>query len=167
MEIKKVEHAFEPFYDENSKVLILGTMPSPKSRDTGFYYGHPRNRFWTVLSDLLEESFPETKEDRQELLKRHNIALWDVLLSCEIAGADDSSIRNPIANDMNVILNRANIQAVFTTGAKATELYRRHCYVCCGVPSIGLPSTSPANCRCSYDKLKESYGQILKYLYRH
>jgi len=160
----RVEHEFGPFYDENSKVLILGTIPSPKSRELGFYYGHPRNRFWQVLADVLGEEFPETLEDKKLLAKNHGIALWDVLASCEINGASDASIRDAEPNDMNVILQKADIKAIFATGAKAHELYRKMCYPACGVEAIRLPSTSPANCGFSYEKLKEEYGQILTYL---
>ena len=163
-ELKRVEHEFGPFYDENSKVLILGSIPSPKSREQEFYYGHPQNRFWRVLADILNEEFPETVADRKTMLAKHHIALWDVLDSCEIRGASDTSIKNPVPNDMNLILKDAPIKAIFTTGAKADELYKKMCYPICGVPSIKLPSTSPANCSCSYEKLIEGYSQILEYI---
>lgn len=160
----RVRHEFGPFYDKDSKVLILGSIPSPKSREQSFYYGHPRNRFWTVLADVLGEEMPETVAERKSMLRKHNVALWDVLDSCEIKGADDASIRNPIPNDMRVILNEADIGAIFTTGTKADDLYRKMCYPVCGVPSIKLPSTSPANCGCKYEKLKNEYSRILEYL---
>lgn len=162
-ESKRVEHEFGPFYDENSKVLILGSIPSPKSREMGFYYGHPQNRFWKVLADILGEELPKTVEARKSMLTKHHIALWDVLDSCEIKGASDTTIKNPVPNDMNVILKKADIRAIFTTGAKADELYKKMCYPICGVASIRLPSTSPANCGCSYDKLKDAYSQILEF----
>ncbi len=161
---EKVNHEFGPFYDKNSRILILGSIPSPKSREQGFYYGHPRNRFWPVLAGLFEEKAPETVEDRKEFLTKHHIALWDVLASCDIKGADDSSIKNPEANDMELILKSADIKAVFTTGAKASKLYEKLCLPECGVAAIMLPSTSPANCACSFDRLLEEYRQILKYL---
>ncbi|MBR6798804.1 MAG: DNA-deoxyinosine glycosylase [Firmicutes bacterium] len=160
----RVRHEFGPFYDKDSKVLILGSIPSPKSREQGFYYGHPQNRFWKVLADVLGEEMPETVEQRKEMLARHHIALWDVLDSCEIKGASDTSIKDPVANDMNVILSEAGIRAIFTTGVKADELYKKMCYPICGVSSIRLPSTSPANCGCSYDNLKEAYSRILEYI---
>ncbi len=159
-----VSHEFGPFYDENSRVLILGSIPSPKSREMGFYYGHPRNRFWMVLADVLGEAVPETVAERKAFLTRNRIALWDVLDSCEINGAEDASIRDPKPNDMNMILEKADIRAVFTTGGKATKLYEKLCFPVCGIPAIGLPSTSPANCGCSYEKLKDAYGQVLQYL---
>ena len=161
---ERVAHEFGPFYNEDSRVLILGSIPSPKSREQGFYYGHPRNRFWPVLGALFDEAAPSTVEERKAFLKRHRIALWDVLASCEISGADDSSIRNPEPNDMNVILNNADIRAVFTTGAKAAKLYEKLCLPLCGVAAQSLPSTSPANCAFSMERLTKEYAGILKYL---
>lgn len=161
----RVEHEFGPFFDKSSKVLILGTIPSPKSREQAFYYGHPRNRFWAVLARLFNEETPESVEERKAFLTEHNIALWDVLDSCEIKGAEDASIRNPIPNDMNVILKKADINCIFTTGNKATSLYKKFCLPDCEVPAIGLPSTSPANCAKSLDSLVEDYRIILEYIY--
>ena len=163
-EVMKVAHEFGPFYDKDSKVLILGSIPSPKSREQGFYYGHPRNRFWPVLAALFGERIPQTVPERKDFLTRHNIALWDVLASCDIKGADDGSIRNPEANDMRLITESADIRAIFTTGGKATKLYEKMCEPVCGISAQGLPSTSPANCSCSMDKLTEEYAEILKYL---
>lgn len=163
-ESERVVHEFGPFYDSDSKVLILGSIPSPKSREQGFYYGHPRNRFWSVLAALFCEETPETVEDRKAFLTRHRIALWDVLDSCEIRGAEDSSIRDPQPNDMRLILDAADIAAVFTTGGKAAKLYEKLCLPVCGVPAMSLPSTSPANCAFSTERLVKEYGKILKYL---
>lgn len=164
METGKVTHDFEPIYNENSRILILGTMPSPKSREVGFYYGHPRNRFWKVISDVCEEELPQTKEEKIDLVLRNKIAIWDVLAGCEIKGADDSSIRNPVANDMNAVLKQADIRAVFATGTKAAQLYKKFCYPETKIPAICLPSTSPANCAVSYETLYETYKIILKYI---
>lgn len=164
MEIEMVMHDFAPIYNEKSRILMLGTMPSPKSREVGFYYGHPRNRFWKVVSDVCGEEIPETKEEKIAFSLRNKIAVWDVLAGCEIKGAEDSSIRNPIPNDMSIILENADIRAVFTTGTKATQLYKKYCYPKTKIPAIGLPSTSPANCGTSYEKLYEAYSEILKYL---
>ena len=164
MEAGLVTHEFDAFFDKDSRVLILGTIPSPKSREQGFYYGHPQNRFWKVLADVLGEEFPQTVEERKRFLKRNHIALWDVLESCEIKGADDSSIKNPVANDMGQILSVACIGAIFTTGGKASKLYEKLCLPSCGIKAIALPSTSPANCGCSMEKLLHQYSSILKYL---
>ena len=164
MEAGLVTHEFDAFFDKDSRVLILGTIPSPKSREQGFYYGHPQNRFWKVLADVLDEEFPQTVEERKGFLKRNHIALWDVLESCEIKGASDVSIRNARPNDMNRILQEADIRAIFATGAKAAQLYKKLCFPECGVEAVRLPSTSPANCGCSYEMLREAYSQICDYV---
>ena len=164
MEAGLVTHEFDAFFDKDSRVLILGTIPSPKSREQGFYYGHPQNRFWKVLADVLGEEFPQTVEERKRFLKRNHIALWDVLESCEIKGASDVSIRNARPNDMNRILQVADIRAIFATGAKAAQLYKKLCFPECGVEAVRLPSTSPANCGCSYETLREAYSQICDYV---
>lgn len=159
-----VYHEFEPVYNGNSKILILGTMPSPKSRVYGFYYSHPQNKFWKVISGVFQEAVPETKESKERFLSDHHIAMWDVLKSCGIEGADDSSIVNPVPNDINRILNAADIKAIFTTGKKATDLYKKLCYPSTGHPSIYLPSTSPANCRnYTLESLTSAYRIILEY----
>lgn len=165
MEAGFVTHEFGAFFDKDSRVLILGTIPSPKSREQGFYYGHTQNRFWKVLADVLgEKVVPQTVEERKKFLKRNRIALWDVLESCEIKGASDVSIRNARPNDMNRILQAADIRAIFVAGTKAAKLYKKLCLPTCGVEAIQLPSTSPANCGCSDEKLREAYSQICKYL---
>ena len=164
MEAGLVTHEFDAFFDKDSRVLILGTIPSPKSREQGFYYGHPQNRFWKVLADVLDEEFPQTVDERKGFLKRNHIALWDVLESCEIKGASDVSIRNARPNDMNRILQAADIRAIFATGAKAAQLYKKLCFPECGVEAVRLPSTSPANCGCSYETLREAYSQICDYV---
>ena len=161
--MEKVVHTIAPVYDENSRVLILGSMPSPKSREVGFYYGHPQNRFWRVLAEILNEEVPDDTLAKKALVLRHHIALWDVLAECEIEGASDSSIKNPKINDMDIIFSRASIKAVFATGAKAAELYqklRKREW-----PDwIKLPSTSAANAVYSKERLKERYRVILDYL---
>ena len=160
----KVTHDFAPVFNEESRILMLGTMPSPKSRETGFYYGHPRNRFWKVVSDVCGEKLPVAREDKIAFALRNKIAVWDVLAGCEIEGADDSSIRNPVPNDMSRILEYADIRAIFTTGTKAAQLYKRNCYPKTGMEAYALPSTSPANCRMTYEELYRAYSGICKYL---
>lgn len=159
-----ITHNFQPVYNENSRILMLGTMPSPKSREVGFYYGHPRNRFWKVVSDVCGAPYPETREEKIAFALQYGIAVWDVLAGCEIKGADDSSIRNPVANDMDVILKHAQIQAIFTTGTKAGQLYKKYCLPRTGIEAVVLPSTSPANCRMSYEELYRAYAGIKEYL---
>jgi TDG/mug DNA glycosylase family protein len=159
-----VTHEFEPEYNSESNVLILGTIPSPKSRENGYYYSHPQNRFWKVMAALFGEPVPSSVVEKKEFVMRHHIALWDVLQSCEIHGAADSSIRNETPNDLNLILNTADIRAIFTTGKKADALYRKYCLPLTGREAICLPSTSPANCAVKMDQLIEAYRVILTYL---
>ena len=161
---ERVEHEFLPVFDQDCRVLVLGTMPSPKSREEGFYYGHPRNRFWPLMAEVLQEPCPKTTEEKTRMLLQHHIALWDVLKSCEIHGAEDTSIRNPEPNDMGIILSCARIQAVFATGTKAASLFKKLCTPVTGISAITLPSTSPANCRISWEELIREYGRILEYL---
>ncbi len=153
--------AFDAFFDRDSKVLVLGSMPSPKSREYGFYYAHRQNRFWRVLPAVYgEDSLVGDIEGQKDFLRRHHIALWDVLDSCDIEGASDASIKHPVANDMNRILSQADIHAVFCTGAKAGQLYKRYCLPKCGVPAIVLPSTSPANAAWKLERLIEEYTAV-------
>lgn len=161
-ELNRVEHEFPPVYDENSRVLVLGTIPSPKSRERGFYYMHPQNRFWKMLSQVLGEPVPQDIPGRRELCISHGIALWDVLAECSIDGASDSSIRNAVPNRLEIIFRAADIRAVFTTGKKAQALYERFFPEC--MPAVCLPSTSPANRTISEAEMLGKYRQIAKYL---
>ena len=162
--MEHIIHSIEPVFDAESRVLILGTMPSPKSREVQFYYGHPQNRFWRVLAAVLGEEVPQSVPEKKAMLLRHRIALWDVLAECKITGASDSSIRNPVANDLSVILNHAPVQAVFTTGATAWKLYTRLQKPHTGIEAVRLPSTSPANCAVKMEALTEAYKAILPWL---
>lgn len=158
MSAEHVLHKFEPVFDKSSRVLILGTMPSPKSRELGFYYMHPQNRFWKMLAAVLEEPFPATVDERRLLCLRHGIALWDVLASCDIDGAADGSIKNAVPNDIGRLLAKCPIEAVFTTGKKAHELYKR--FFPDFMEDTCLPSTSPANRTISEVKMLEEYRVI-------
>lgn len=149
--------SFGPVIWPDSRILILGTVPSPASRENRINYGNPRNRFWPVLAGLWDETDPRTNEGRYDLLRRRHVALWDVLESCEIRGASDASIANPLPNDISRALRQAPIEAVFTTGGTATRLYRKLCEPVCGVPCVGLPSTSPANASWSVERLAKAY----------
>ena len=142
----KVSHPLTPIYNKNSIVLILGTIPSIKSREIGFYYGNPKNRFWKTLSKVFEEEIEESKREKINFLLKHNIALFDVLKSCDISSSSDNTIKNPIPNNLNKIIKNSNIKYIFTTGKKAYELYMKYCYEDTGIKAIYLPSTSPANC---------------------
>lgn len=164
-ENKLVTHTFKPVYDENSKILILGTIPSPKSRENGFYYGHPQNRFWKVIAKVLNEELPKTNEEKENLMLKNKIALFDVLSSCNITNADDSSIKSEIPNDFSEIFEKANIKAIFTTGKKATKLYEKYFVKTKeDLKPIYLPSTSGANCSIKIEKLIEEFEVICKYI---
>ena len=155
----RVEHSLAPIYDERSEVLILGSLPSVKSRSLGFYYAHPQNRFWKVMEQLFEVSL-KTKEDKIEFLSDYHIALYDVIESCDIEGSSDASIKNVVPTDLNKILSTSNIQHIYTTGKKAFELYERYQYPNTKIKAILLPSTSPANGAYKIDRLLEAYQCI-------
>ena len=157
-------HNIPPLFDENSRVLILGSFPSVKSREGRFFYHHTQNRFWKVLSAVLDTTAPETVEDKRRMLLDNCIALWDVVKSCEIKGSDDSSIRAVTANDLSVILSAAPIVRVFTNGGTAHRLYRRLCEEKTGLKAICLPSTSPANAAYSLEALIERWSVIAETL---
>ncbi|MCI1966223.1 MAG: DNA-deoxyinosine glycosylase [Oscillospiraceae bacterium] len=161
--MERILHPLNPVFHENSRVLVLGTMPSPKSREYGFYYSHPQNRFWRIIAELYKLPLPKTNDEKRAVLFSCRIALWDVLKSCMIEGADDGSIREPVPNDIASLLARTGIHTVFTTGTKAAALYRRFCLKQTGIPAVPLPSTSPANCRFySYERLLNSYRILRK-----
>ena len=162
MNSNRVTHEFPPVFNERSRVLILGTIPSPKSRERGFYYMHPQNRFWKMICAVLNEKLPSDIEGRKMLCLSFGIALWDVLESCEISGAEDSSIKNAVPNDLRRIIDNCPIRAVFTTGKKAHALYAKHFADL--MPDVCLPSTSPANRTISEEKMLEEYKQIAEYL---
>lgn len=145
-----MKHNIPPVFDENSKVLVLGSFPSPKSREMGFFYGHRQNRFWEVIARVFEEPFPEIVEARRDFLLRRGIAMWDVCASCDIVGASDSSIKNAVPNDFSEILATADIRAVFCTGKTSHKLYTKLCEGETGISAEYLPSTSAAN-RAGYD----------------
>ncbi len=161
---RRIVHTIDPVYDGRSRILILGTMPSPKSREQGFFYGHPQIRFWRVIAAVLREPVPGSVAEKRALLLRRRIALWDVLHSCSIRGADDASIRDARPNDLSPIFQAAAIRAVFTTGAKAAGLYKKYLQPRTGIAPIPLPSTSPANCARTFDSLVEDYRVLLPYL---
>ncbi len=155
-------HPLEPVWDEHSKILILGTFPSVKSRETQFYYGHPQNRFWKVLSILLEEPLPQSIEEKKQLLLHHHIALWDVIKSCKITGSQDASITDVIPSDLSTIIQKSSIQAIYLNGKKAYHLFQKFHQV--EIPGILLPSTSPANATYHLDDLVADWKLILSHL---
>ena len=156
-----VFHPLAPLWDGNSRVLILGTMPSPASRSAAFYYAHPQNRFWPALCAALGETDPKTAQGRGEIALRRGVALWDVLASCTITGASDASIRNPVPNDFAALLQGAPIQAVFCNGTAAWKMYTKYVQPVTGLAAVRLPSTSPANAACPPQALAEIWGAAL------
>ena len=157
-------HPFDPIYDEDSRILILGTFPSVKSREVQFYYGHPRNRFWKTLATLLQADFPQTVEEKIRFLKTHHIALWDTCAACDIDGSADATIRRTVPNDIRPILQTAGIRAIFCGGKTAGRLYEKYIFPQTGIPAIVLPSTSPANAACTDAMLIDAWSAILPYL---
>ena len=169
----RIIHPIPPFYDESSRILILWSFPSVKSREQQFFYGHPQNRFWKVLAGVLQPDgggrerdragirIPGTVPEKKEFLKAHHIALWDVIASCEIAGSSDASIREVTANDLTQILEAADIDAIYTNGSKAYDLYNRYVLPQTGRDAVKLPSTSPANAAYSTDRLVAIWGSAL------
>ena len=154
-------HPLRPVYNASSRVLILGTMPSPASREAGFYYAHPQNRFWRVLAKLFDEPLPQTTAERTAFALEHHLALWDVLASCEIAGASDASITNPRPNDLSLVLDCAPIRCICTTGKKAAQLYDKFdARLYPDLRHIALPSTSSANAAQNLDDLVKAYEPL-------
>lgn len=161
-EYRHISHTFLPVYDENSEVLILGSFPSVKSREQGFYYGHPRNRFWKVLVAVCGYEVPQTIEEKKAMLLDNHIAVWDVIDSCDIIGSSDSSIKNVVPADIAGMLPKTKINRIFTNGKTAGKLYDKFLKESTGMEAIVLPSTSPANAACSLDKLIDVWGEELK-----
>lgn len=157
-----VTHPIPPVFDKESKILILGSFPSVKSREEGFFYGHPQNRFWKVTALVTGENVPKTVDEKKAFLLRNHIALWDVIGSCEITGSSDSSIRNVKVNDISGILNTANIKAIYLNGGKTYQYYQKYLLPVTGREGICLPSTSPANAAWNIDRLVSAWQVILK-----
>lgn len=157
-------HTFEPIYDKDSRILILGSFPSVKSRENHFYYGHPQNRFWKVIAGVTGKPVPVSIEEKKKLLLSSHIAIWDVIASCSIQGSSDSSIRDVVVNDFTQVLADSRIQTIYVNGNKAYELYHKYAEPTTGIPAIKLPSTSPANAAWSVERLCGDWKQILEYL---
>lgn len=155
-----LHHTIEPLYDEHSRVLILGSFPSVKSREQQFFYGHKQNRFWRVMAQVLGCAVPESIEQKKEMLLSHHIAVWDVIESCEITGSSDASIRDVTPNDLSRILDCADIRAIYVNGGKAYQLYQKYIYPVNGREAVALPSTSPANAGYSVEQLVEAWQRV-------
>ena len=152
-----IKHTFEPIYDESSRILILGTLPSVKSREDNFYYGHPQNRFWTVLSAIVKCEIPFSVEQKKRMLISSNIAVWDVISECDIVGSSDSSIKNVVPTDIMSVIVGSDIKALFANGKTAEKLYNKYQKPLTGIDIIALPSTSPANASWSTARLTEEW----------
>ena len=161
---ENIRHEFAPVYDKNSRVLILGTFPSVKSREQNFYYGHPQNRFWKVIAGLTGEPVSETIENKKMVLLKHGIAVWDVIESCDITGSSDSSIRNVVPARLEQVLDRCEIREIYANGSTAKKLYERYQKAACGREIVGLPSTSPANAAFRLERLLEQWSIMRQYL---
>lgn len=156
-----IDHPIAPIFDAHSRILILGSFPSVRSRESGFFYGHPQNRFWRVLAALFEEEQPITIDEKKQFLFKNGVALWDVIASCRIVGSADSSIRDAVPNDLTSLLSKAPITRIFANGGTATALYRRYLLPKTAINCLPLPSTSPANAAFSAEKLIEAWRVIL------
>lgn len=156
--MERIVHTFAPVYDKNSKLLILGSFPSVKSREISFYYGHPRNRFWTLLSALLKQPIPVSIEEKKNFLLSYHIALWDVIQSCEIKGSSDSSIKNVVPNNILSLIEQSSVTHIYANGSKAYSLYEKYCKPDIFLPITKLPSTSPANAAFPLEQLIKEWS---------
>ncbi|MBQ7522457.1 MAG: DNA-deoxyinosine glycosylase [Clostridia bacterium] len=156
-----VTHPFPPLFDENAQTLILGSFPSVKSRETMFFYGHPQNRFWKVLSTIFMEKLPESIEEKKGLVLRHHLALWDCIHSCTVTGSSDSSIKDVVPNDISEIITNSKIDRIFCNGTLSHKMYNKYIFPTTGIEAIKLPSTSPANASYSLDRLITEWKIIL------
>ena len=153
-------HPFGPLFNEESRILILGSFPSVKSREQNFFYGHPQNRFWKVVAALYGADVPESIEEKKRLILGNGLALWDSIASCEITGSSDASIRNAKANDISIILDSCDVRAIYCNGRKSHELYKKFREPAAVREAVCLPSTSPANAQWTLDKLIEAWSVI-------
>ncbi len=160
----RLEHEFPPIYNSDSKVLILGSFPSVKSREQTFYYGHPKNRFWRLLALICNQDLPTTIDEKKALCFAHRIALWDVIESCEIEGSSDSSIKNAAVNDLSVILDNCDIKKIFVNGTTAYRLFMKYQQKAINRTAVRLPSTSPANAAWSFERLYGEWRVIGEYI---
>jgi len=162
--METVKHPIPPVYDEHSRILILGSFPSVKSREGCFFYHHPQNRFWKILALILNQPVPSDIEEKRQFLIENHIAVWDVIASCTIEGSSDSSIKNVVPNDLSEILEHAPISQIFCNGGTSYQYYKKYQEKITGKSALRLPSTSPANAAWSLERLKPEWSVILDYL---
>lgn len=162
MEYEHIVHPFPPLFDENSEILILGSLPSVKSRKQMFFYGHPQNRFWPLMAMLLDEPVPRSVEEKKQLVLKHHIALWDTIYSCDIIGSGDSSIKNAVPTDLVPIVQGSKIRKIFCNGQTSWKYYHRFQERKLGIAAAALPSTSPANAAWSAERLLQAWKEILE-----
>ena len=160
--MEQVEHPFPPVVDKDCRILILGSFPSVKSREDGFFYGHPQNRFWRMLAAVFGEDVPADIPAKKALLLRHRIALWDVIASCDIEGSSDASVKNAVPVDIEQVLRAAPITRVICNGALAGKLYARYLQPATGIGAVVLPSTSPAIAAWSLERLTAAWGEVIR-----
>lgn len=158
--MSRIDHPFGPLYSEHSRILILGSFPSIKSREQSFFYAHPQNRFWKVIASIFDESVPVTIKEKKALIISHDLALWDSIASCEINGSSDASIRNAKANDISIILSNCSIEQIYCNGRKSHDLFRKYIEPVIKREAVCLPSTSPANAQWSLERLTEAWSVI-------
>ena len=164
-EPQHIIHPIPPLYDGHSRVLILGSFPSVKSREAMFFYGHPQNRFWPLMARLFDEPVPVTIEDKKKLALTHHIALWDSIHSCTIVGSSDSSIRDVVPNDLKVILDNSAVTRIYCNGALSYKMYTKYIEPVIGIKAQKLPSTSPANAAFGMDRLAREWSVIKEALH--
>lgn len=161
----RIDHPIKPVYDSNSRILILGSFPSVKSREEMFFYGHKQNRFWKILANIFDEEVPVNIEEKRSLLLRNKVAVWDVIASCSIEGSSDASIKDVTANDLSIIFETADIKQIFCNGTKSYELYEKYIENNIGRKAVKLPSSSPANAAWSLEKLVKEWGNSIGAFY--
>lgn len=161
-ELSNIEHPFEPIYDENSTVLILGTMPSVKSRQAGFYYANPRNAFWRLIAHICDAPVPMTVEEKKELLHKNHIAIWDVCKSCDIKNSDDSTIKNAVPTDIPSLIKKTKIKRIYGNSKKAADQYNRYVRKDIGIDIVPLTSSSSASCRVNEEYKKQEWKELIE-----
>ncbi len=162
MEYAFIEHPLSPYYDRDSDILILGSFPSVKTRESGFFYGHPQNRFWKLASLLYEDDVPLTVPEKRDFLRRHHIAMYDVIYSCRIKGSSDASIKDVTPTNLRKVLSEAPIRQIYVNGKTAEKMFIRYQEPLLGRKAVCLPSTSPANAAWSLERLADAWSVILQ-----